>query len=173
MPRSLLGRDYMIRTNIKWGKMMRKDRNAGIEGLPLQLMVLVLIAGVGTAVMMGWMSGLKAPSSIGSVHVDANEIVLGDADNDGLYSDDGVVLTVTVLDQNGDAIEGATVVLTGCQVSNGKGGNPHGVTDAQGQVRFTGLSLMTYGGEVGFVKVTAAKSGMGTDSSTSIPVVCG
>jgi len=163
----------MIATNNKRQKNIKRDDGAGIEGLPLQLMVLVLIAGVGTAVMMGWMSGLSAPSSIGSVHVDTDQIVLQDPDHDGTFTGDGVQITITVLDQNGDSVEGATVVLSGCQVTDGNGRAPHGVTDENGEVRFNHLDMASFGGGVAFVKVTAAKSGMGTDSSTSIPVVCG
>lgn len=162
----------MIATNKKRQKNIKRDDGAGIEGLPLQLMVLVLIAGVGTAVMMGWMNGLSAPSSIGSVHADTDQIVLQDPDHDGTFTGDGVQITITVLDQNGDTVEGVTVVLSGCQVTDGNGRAPHGVTDEDGEVRFSHLDVASYGG-MAFVKVTAAKSGMGTDSSTSIPVVCG
>ena len=102
----------MIATNNKRQKKIKRDNGAGIEGLPLQLMVLVLIAGVGTAVMMGWMSGLSAPSSIGSSAWTLSQMVLQAGGAVGACNGEGVQLTITVLDQNGDAVEGATVVLT-------------------------------------------------------------
>jgi len=56
------------------------DRDGGIEGLPLQLMIMVIVAGLGTAVLVGWMGGLTAPEAISSVNCSPNEILLSDGD---------------------------------------------------------------------------------------------
>lgn len=39
----------------------------GIEGLPLQLMIIILVATMGTAIIVGWMGSIETPQSIGSV----------------------------------------------------------------------------------------------------------
>src|SRR5512133_432985 len=88
------------KTSVLTSKKFRKDRRAGIEGLPLQLMILVLIAGVGSAVMMGWMTGLKAPLSIANVYAEPGEIILNDVDGDGIYRNSSVSITINVVDQN-------------------------------------------------------------------------
>jgi hypothetical protein len=81
------------------------DRDGRIEGLPLQLMIMVIVAGLGTAVLVGWMGGLTAPEAISSVNCSPNEILLSDGDGDGTFQNDDVTLTIIVRDQNGDPVE--------------------------------------------------------------------
>jgi hypothetical protein len=152
-------------------KRMSGDRNAGIEGLPLQLMIMVIVAGLGTAVLVGWMGGLTSPSAIATVNGDPSEIMLTDDDSDGNYDNDNVALTIYVRDQNGDAVSGASVVLDGCGIRSSDGSSVYGSTDSEGKVTFSGLSASQYGEGIGFVTVTVAKGGMGTDSSLQIPVI--
>jgi len=152
-------------------KNLKSDEDAGIEGLPLQLMIMVVIAGVGTAIILGWMANLTAPASIADVYSNPSEIVLTDGDRDGVYSKVNFALTVTVLDQEGDGIKGATVTLQGASLSTKDGKNVHGITDEMGRVTFSGLSASQYGEGIGFITVTVAKSDHGTDSSLVIPVV--
>jgi len=152
-------------------KRISGDRNAGIEGLPLQLMIMVIVAGLGTAVLVGWMGGLTSPSAIATVNGDPSEIMLTDDDNDGNFDNDDVALTIYVRDQNGDAVSGASVVLDGCGIRSSDGSSVYGSTDSEGKVTFSGLSASQYGEGIGFVTVTVAKSGMGTDSSLQIPVI--
>jgi hypothetical protein len=152
-------------------KMMNGDRNGGIEGLPLQLMIMVLVAGLGTAILVGWMGGLTTPEAIASVNGSPSEIMLSDGDGDGTFESDDVRLTIYVRDQDGDAVAGASVVLDGCNVRNSDGSAVYGSTDAEGKVTFDGLSVSQYGQGIGFITVTVAKGGMGTDSSLQIPVI--
>ena len=63
-----------------------RDRRGSIEGLPLQLMMMVLIAGLGSAMVIGWMGDVQTPTAIGDVATDANEVIMTDPDGDGLYS---------------------------------------------------------------------------------------
>jgi hypothetical protein len=157
-------------TMMVWHTRMRKDRSAGIEGLPLQLMLMVLVAGIGTAVMIGWMGGLQAPQAIGAVHASTAEIILSDDDGDGLYRCDDLSLTITVVDQKGDGLSGATIVLEGSGITDGDH-KVHGTTDSSGQVSFSGLSSYQSGRTVGFVTVTATKSGYGQATTLTIPVI--
>lgn len=154
-------------------KMISGDRNGGIEGLPLQLMIMVIVAGLGTAVLVGWMGGLSAPESIASVNVNPSEVILTDGDLDGTYENDDITLTIFVCDQNGDAVTGASVVLDGCNVRDSDGTSAYGTTDAEGKVVFGGLTASHYGQGIDFITVTVAKGGMGTDSSLQVPVISG
>ncbi|MBN1109669.1 MAG: Ig-like domain-containing protein [Methanomassiliicoccales archaeon] len=150
---------------------MSGDRAGGIEGLPLQLMIMVLVAGLGTAVLVGWMGGLSAPQAIASVMGEPSEIMLGDEDMDGTFTNDRVALTILVRDQDGNAVAGASVVLDGCGVTNADGSLVYGSTDAEGKAVFQDLTVSRHGPGIGFITVTVAKGGLGTDSSLQIPVI--
>lgn len=152
-------------------KKLGKDESAGIEGMPLQLMIMVVIAGIGMAVMLGWMSGLNAPNGIGSVHSSPSEIVLSDGDKDGIYTKSGFSISITATDKAGDPIKGATVVLDGASLNKGDGKQVHGTTDELGKATFTGLSASQNGQTIGFITVTVTKGDMGTDDSLKIPVI--
>ncbi len=155
----------------KWAR-IKRDREGGIEGLPLQLMVMVVIAGIGTAIILGWMTNLQPPNSIGSVYSSPTEIILADADGDGIHTNDGIDVVVTVLDQSGNGIEGASVILRGANIMESEGGGlVHGTTDASGRAEFNDLWASQPGDSIGFVTVTVTKSGYGTDSSLTIPVI--
>lgn len=151
----------------------KRDRRAGIEGLPLQLMIMVLIAGIGSAVLLGWMGNLNAPQSIGSVTSSPMELVAHDLNGNGNYQASNVDLTITVLDGKGDPVAGATVVLDGCNIARMDGTRPYGTTDSAGHIALINLQLTQTGKAVGFITVTVTKSGYGTDTSLSIPVISG
>jgi hypothetical protein len=152
-------------------KCIKRDKNAGIEGLPLQLMIMVVIAGLGTAILLGWMGGLSAPNGIDVVYSNPSEIILTDSNNDGVYDRSDLSLTISVIDKQGDAVKGATVVLDGCNLRTGDGKQVHGITDEMGKVTFTGLSASQSGRSVGFITATVTKNDLGTDDSLTIPVV--
>jgi hypothetical protein len=161
------------KTRSRWGKELVGDKDGGIEGLPLQLMILVLIAGVGSAVMMGWMAGLDAPMTISSVYSEPGEIVLDDDDGNGIYTNDEIGLKVHVVDNEGNDISGALVVLSGCNIASSSGSTAYGTTDASGVVIFENLEASHVGSSLGFITVTVTKSGYGSESTYSVPVVCG
>lgn len=147
------------------------DHDGGIEGLPLQLLIMVVVAGLGLTIIMGWMNSISAPHSIGEVFVNPSEIAVYDADKDGLYTREGLSITVTVTDQSGDRLEGATVVLDGANVRTKDGSQAMGVTDASGQVTLTGLKVEQFGSKLTTIVVTVAKGDYGLDSSYQIPVI--
>ncbi|HEY3419972.1 MAG TPA: carboxypeptidase-like regulatory domain-containing protein [Methanomassiliicoccales archaeon] len=151
----------------------KRDRSGGIEGLPLQLMIMVLIAGIGSAVLLGWMGNLNAPQSIGSVTATPMELVAHDGNGDGIFEARNVDVTITVSDAKGDPVTGATVVLDGCNIAKQDGTRPYGTTDSNGRITLNNLQLTQTGKAVGFVSVTVTKSGYGTDSGLSIPVISG
>lgn len=153
-------------------KKISKDKRGGIEGLPLQLIIMVAIAGIGMTVILGWMSNLETPKSIGAVYASPSEIVLTDEDGNGVYEGKRISLAITVLDQNGDPIPGATIVLEGASIATEDGRTPHIITDPSGKAVFKNLTLSQKGTKVAFVSATIAKNGYGTDTSLAIPVIC-
>ena len=160
-----------MRIIARYGKRLARDRGAGIEGLPLQLLIMVVVAGLGLTIIMGWMSSISAPRSIGDIFVTPGEILVRDLDGDGIYIREGLTLAVTVTDQGGDRIEGATVILEGGNIRTEDGSSVRGVTDSRGQVIFTGLVVEHFGRALSTVTVTVAKGDYGIDSSFEIPVI--
>ena len=150
---------------------LARDHFGGIEGLPLQLLIMVVIAGLGLTIIMGWMNSISAPHAIGEVFVAPSEIVVFDDDGDGLYEREGFTLTVTVTDQSGDRLEGATVLLDGANIRLEDGGPVSAVTDATGQAIFADLRVEQFGTKLSTIKVTVAKGDYGIDSSYTIPVI--
>jgi protocatechuate 3,4-dioxygenase beta subunit len=150
---------------------LRKDCSGGIEGLPLQLLIMVVVAGLGLTIIMGWMNSISTPHSIGEVFASPAEILVHDEDKDGLYTKTGIVMTVTVTDQSGDRLEGATVILEGANIKTKDGGPVRAVTDSHGQVVLTGLSVESFGTKLTTITVTVAKGDYGIDSSFEIPVI--
>ena len=80
---------------------VHSNRKGGIEGLPLQLLIIIVIAGLGLTLMVGWMNSISEPDRIDSIETSYER------------SSGGYEITVRVTDQNGDGVEGADVVLTG------------------------------------------------------------
>jgi hypothetical protein len=150
---------------------LRNDCSGGIEGLPLQLLIMVVVAGLGLTIIMGWMNSIAAPHSIGEIYVSPSEILVYDEDKDGLYTKSGIVMTITVTDQSGDRLEGATVLLDGANIKTKEGGPVRGVTDSHGQAVLTGLSVESFGTRLTTITVTVAKGDYGIDSSFEIPVI--
>ncbi len=64
---------------------LRRDRSGGIEGLPLQLLIMVVVAGLGLTIIVGWMNSISAPHSIGEVLVTPSELIVYDDDRE-LYT---------------------------------------------------------------------------------------
>jgi protocatechuate 3,4-dioxygenase beta subunit len=73
-------------------------------------MIMVVIAGLWNGVILGWMSGISAPRSIDAVYSQPFRDCARDGDHDGIYTGTGISMTITVLDQNGEPVSGATVV---------------------------------------------------------------
>lgn len=150
---------------------IRSDTDAGIEGLPLQLLIMVVVAGLGLTIVMGWMNSISTPKSIGDVFVTPGEILVYDDDSDGLYTREGLTISVIVTDQGGNRLEGATVMLEGANVRSVDGDPVRGVTNDNGQVVFTDVCVEQFGSRLTTIVVTVAKGDYGIDSTYEIPVV--
>lgn len=139
---------------------IRSDRGGGIEGLPLQLMIIILVATMGTAIILGWMGSIDTPTSIGDVSVESRNI-----------ADGSLSVEILVTDQNGNPLEDADVILTGMGVTADDGSTAYLQTDSDGKARFSGLKVMHGNNPFGFITVNVSKSGYGEDNSARVLVV--
>ena len=154
-------------------KALRKNKKGGIEGLPLQLMIIIMVATLGTAIIVGWMGNIEEPHSINKVEVESDSI---DLTSSAVIKSSGSVyrtnqdVIITVYDQNGNPLEGATVILTGLGIKDSSNKTPHADTNSDGMVVFRGLKIsMT--STCGFINVEVSKPGYGENTSCRITVV--
>ncbi len=146
-------------------RMDDRDRSTlgGIEGLPLQLMIIIIVATMGLAIIVGWMGNIETPLAIGDVMIEDDTVGL----HDGILDD----ITITVLDQDGNVLEGATVILDGLNVRQ-DGGTAYSITGTDGIVTFTDLTVTHSGtNKVGFIDVLVTKSGYSESNGHRITVI--
>ncbi|MDR1691148.1 MAG: carboxypeptidase-like regulatory domain-containing protein [Candidatus Methanoplasma sp.] len=146
-------------------KRFKTDRKGSIEGLPLQLMIMIIIATMGTAILVGWMGDIESPKHIGAV-----EVVSGDVILDGNSTSDGII-EVFVSDQDGNPISGATVVLSGLGVTDKNGKTAYMTTDGSGCAKFDGLRITLRGSDIGFITVNVSMSEYGENNNTRVAVI--
>jgi hypothetical protein len=144
---------------------LSNNRRGGIEGLPLQLIIVMLIATMGTAIILGWMGNIEGPKVIDDVEVTSGEIVLVNGSTFNGH------IAITVTDQDGNPIEGATVVLTGLGVTDRNGKTPHDTTDSKGYANLTGLNISMKNSAVGFITVNVSASGYGENNTARVTVI--
>ncbi len=150
-------------------KLNRPDKKGGIEGLPMELMIIIVVAALGTAILVGWMSNIEEPQTIGDVDSTQTQFVLGNTDTKTFST------KITVRDNNGDPIKGATVVLTGCGVKSSYYSSASktvcGTTDDNGEISFNNISVTKTSPGVGYVNVHVSAGDYGENNSLKIPVV--
>ncbi len=114
-------------------KINRKLTDEGaLEGLPLYMIILIIIAGVGTAVIGGWLMSTQS-TELDNIEVQDHN----NNDIDMIDSTAGGVITVyvTAYDQNGEALEDVRVSFQGCGTGDMDGSVNY--TDADGEMDFT------------------------------------
>jgi hypothetical protein len=143
---------------------LNKNKKGGIEGLPLQLMIVIIIATMGTAILVGWMGNIDTPQSIGQVQVLSEDIIL-----DGYHTNDGTI-EICVIDQDGNPLEGATVVLSGLGVKC-NGNRPVGYTDENGNIVFKDLSITMRGSYIGYISINVSMNNYGENNNARVTVI--
>ena len=144
---------------------MKKNRKGGIEGLPLQLMIIIMVATLGTAIIVGWMGNIETPHSISDV----------DFVNDNVVAKNGATMekiTCYVYDQDGNPVEGATVALSGLGVKSGTNKSVFTTTDADGCASFNNGLKVNLSGTVGYLTVEVSSPEYG-GYTCNLPVVKG
>lgn len=145
-----------------------RDRRGGIEGLPLQLMIMILVATLGTAIIIGWMGNIETPNSISSVELGSSSVTLNNTSGSDYVTSQPI--KVRVFDQNNDPLQGATVVLTGYGIMDGDS-TVFGETDKDGSVEFESGLTLRMDGKIGYITVKVSKPGYGEDSSCKIAAI--
>lgn len=110
---------------------MKGNTKGGIEGLPLQLMIVILVATMGTAIIIGWMGSIDSPHYIKTLGIEQNTVSI----EDGVIGD----IYVCVLDENNEPLAGATIIIDNKMVEMPK----EFVTGSNGKVTLTGCTLET------------------------------
>lgn len=142
----------------------KTDTSGGIEGLPLQLMIVILVATMGTAIIVGWMGSIETPQAIGDVQISQDTLEADDESSLGS-------ITVTVTDQNGNLLPEATVILQGLNVRDAEG-KSYAITNENGVATFTDLIITPSGSSsVGFISVLVTKSGYTESNDRRITVI--
>lgn len=110
-----------------------RDTDGALEGLPLHLLILVIVAAVGISIVLAWMAPLKAGigASVGSVALTENggcDKIVCTTQPDGTAVGSGYVV-VTVKDLNGKPLVGADVEIRGCSIVDAKKTDTNGIAD--------------------------------------------
>jgi len=158
----------------------KRNEKGSIEGLPLQLLIMIVIAAVGLGILLAWLQGVDKLKQIGSViPVDTSEYsklikaaCVGDPDyNDQEGVWDGATLCIKVYDKENNPLKGAMVTISGCGAygsveTDNQDGTHAGVAD------FTVNYRLPIGTQSGDVLLKASKSGYG-DGNNKFPVTRG
>ena len=133
-----------------------------IEGLPLQMMIVILVATMCTAIIVGWMGSIDSPDVIGElVYEDTIE-----ANGSSIEK-----IEITVMDTEGNLVEGATVILSGLNVQK-DGGTAYTTTDANGVATFENLTINASGSaSYGLISIEVSKSGYTYGGNYEIMVI--
>ncbi len=99
-----------------------RDKSGAVEGLPLQLIIMVAIAAIVLVIVLGWLAPWQSKVDLDSLSV--TPVSTG--------NNDEVTLTVTAWDTKGNHLEGAVIEISGCNV-----GTQVLTTDSNGTAVFT------------------------------------
>jgi hypothetical protein len=148
-----------------------RNRTGAIEGFPLYLVIVIIIAVVSVVIVMGMLNSVNPPKTIKEVLVvEPTAVTVKDGDGNGIYEPEKpFAIKVKVVDNNGDAVKGAVVTISGDSVKKSSGEAAYGTTDENGELQLTGLTCQVVGG-TSPLTIKAEKSGFG-EKTTTLPVV--
>ncbi len=118
--------------------LIRRDERAAIEGLPLQLMIAVIVAGIALAIILGWVLSIPAPNAISRVETSPETVSIEDAPANE-EATKIVTITIRAFDQRGNAIAGIVVSLEGAGVASARTDAADGASD--GTVTFSNVQV--------------------------------
>lgn len=146
------------------------DGRGSIEGLPLQLMIVGLIASLGTAIIVGWISSIETPIYVDHIEIVPRDILVSDPDGDGLFEAEIELFTLRVLDTTGKTIENARVILEGACINNAHH-RLYGITEEEGLLSFEDLSISVVGDRISTIAITVTGQGIANEFQTEIMVI--
>jgi hypothetical protein len=148
-----------------------RDETGGIEGMPLQLMILVIVAGLTLAVVLGWTLSIQSPSVIKSVSTNPTTVYLGNVADDAPASK-SLAIMVTAYDAKNAPIKDVVVTLGGA-VAETQVAQDRDDGSLDGTATFPNVIVsLPPGVTVGEVTLTVQKAGYPSRAWT-IPVVRG
>ncbi|MDE1820642.1 MAG: hypothetical protein KGJ23_01290 [Euryarchaeota archaeon] len=176
-----------------------RNRRGALEGLPLYLIILIVVAAIVVAILVGWLSTLKHPavgnvtynvsgsgaqalSQAGATCNTASDTACFNPQPNGgctftinpLPPGNVAGITINVADKGGGSLSGASVQLSGQTISVSASPSDTGVTDSSGNVVFNGVTgtVPPNDGAGGFIviDVTYSSGGIQTQGSAQIPV---
>ena len=111
-------------------------------------MIVILVATMGTVILMGWMGGIDTPHYIKTIGVEENVVTI----ENGVIGD----IHVCVLDEHDEPLSGASVLITNKQVS---GPVSFVTTDSNGKAVLKGWTLADYPKSTIKLNISAYMSG--------------
>ena len=117
-------------------------------------MIVIMVATVGSAVIMGWMGNIDTPHYIDSLNVEENIVYIENGEIPDIH--------ICVTDEAGDPMSGVTVRIVNSQVSHPDGKDHDVVTDSYGRATLKGWTLGNYPISTIVLKISAYKSGYTT-----------
>ena len=145
-----------------------RDESGGIEGMPLQLMITVIVAGLVLAVVLGWTLSIQSPAVIKSVSTDPESVTIV-APSGEQVAKTTLTVRVSAFDAKDQPIRGIVVTMTGSAARTYVAQDSADGTD--GTATFSGVTaVLPPGVTVGELTLTIQKSGY-PSKTWSIPVV--
>jgi hypothetical protein len=103
-------------------RILYKDSNGAVEGLPLQLIIMVAVAAIVLVIILGWLAPWQSK-------VDLDSLTVTPSSTD---SDEQVTITVTAWDTKKNHLEGVVIQISDCNLET-----QVLTTDENGQATFT------------------------------------
>ena len=128
---------------------LRKNKHGALEGLPLYLIILVVIAAVAIVTIMGWMRTIQK-SDLGTIEINLKQ---GGKSVDTLKTGTMAYVTIYANDTNGKPLSGVAVKLEGA------GQNIMKKTGSSGSVSFKFTPTLPKNVNNGEITVTATYTG--------------
>ena len=137
--------------------LIRNDRRGAIEGLPLQLMIAVIVAGIALAIVLGWVLSIQTPNVISRVEATPETVSITGAPT-STEATKTVTITVRAFDGKGNVIAGVVVSLNGAGLGTAKADRDDGASD--GAATFTNVVVRVPAGVLtAKIDVTVEASG--------------
>lgn len=147
-----------------------RDERGGIEGMPLQLMILVIVTGLVLAVVLGWTLSIQGPTVIKSVSTDPESVTLPTPSLEQTATKT-VTIRVSAFDAKDQPVRGIVVTMTGAASRTYVAHDAADGTDGTATFANVAVSLPP-GVTVGELSLTIQKAGY-PSKVWSIPVVRG
>jgi hypothetical protein len=101
---------------------LSRNKTGAVEGLPLQLIIMVAVAAIVLVIVLGWLAPWQSKVDLNSLTV--NPTTVG--------NNNQTTITVTAWDTKGNYLEGVVIEISGCNVDN-----PPLTTGQNGTATFT------------------------------------